>query len=654
MSGRKRGGDAPDDDRAAKRRENAEAISRGAQDLTPVTALARLDDLVRKWQLDRPSTTFEQQISNMFLVFGLDPDDDLLDRLNRDRGSFGLKEIEDAVVASEVESVALYHRLRELGALPTKGCKDPEKHEALKKIVKVFEAVFYAKKVVLSAFQAKLGAHQLHVPDASSLDLGQDLDARLGSWALRFRYIDDDTTDFMRLVMYLLDAAMEKRYRKCDGWMYEPIVIDGVDVHAWKRAVEIAKFAPACLPKETQWDMWKAAYKSGMKNLGSAIEYLTKCVDFQLPELVKQRGVYAFRNGVYFCKDDLFHDFAADGALSDQVVACKYFDMDFAPADDWRDIPTPFLDSIAQFQEWDAGVCEWLYVFSGRLLYPTGELDQWQVAPFFKGVASSGKSTILLKVYKHFYEASDVGTLGNNIEHKFGLSALHDKFLVLGPEIRSDFALDQAEYQSIVSGESVQVNIKHQTAKSVDEWTAPIAFAGNEVPNWADSGGAIQRRTPVFDFTVSVTNGDMKLGDKLFLELPAIIQKCNKAYLEKVRRHADVNVWTILPEAFHANRKALAMETCAIEALMDQPDVRRGAALFCPLADFSDRLKDFATRYGLRHSGRFGKDAWIGPFGRLGLKVVREERGYRGGPVVFGDWVAGMDFTATEMINVLG
>ena len=63
--------------------------------------------------------------------------------------------------------------------------------------------------------------------------------------------------------------------------------------------------------------------------------------------------------------------------------------------------------------------------------------------PFLKGAASSGKSTILTRVCRGLYEPADVGTLSNNIERKFGLSALHDKLLFIGPEIKSDIALEQ-------------------------------------------------------------------------------------------------------------------------------------------------------------------------------------------------------------------
>jgi hypothetical protein len=93
-----------------------------------------------------------------------------------------------------------------------------------------------------------------------------------------------------------------------------------------------------------------------------------------------------------------------------------------------------------------ADVSRWMYVLIGRLIYEVGELDGWQVLPFLKGAASSGKSTILTRVCRGLYEAADVGTLSNNIERKFGLSALADKLIFIGPEIKSDIALEQVTF----------------------------------------------------------------------------------------------------------------------------------------------------------------------------------------------------------------
>jgi hypothetical protein len=133
--------------------------------------------------------------------------------------------------------------------------------------------------------------------------------------------------------------------------------------------------------------------------------------------------VFSFQNGVYVAPEDRFYWFGdardARDRLGDGVVACKFFDMQLPRALEaagWQSIQTPFLDSITAYQGWAPDVCSWLYVLLGRLLYALNDRDSWQVIPFFKGMASSGKSTIVLKVAKQFFEGVDVGVLSNNIE----------------------------------------------------------------------------------------------------------------------------------------------------------------------------------------------------------------------------------------------
>ena len=77
-----------------------------------------------------------------------------------------------------------------------------------------------------------------------------------------------------------------------------------------------------------------------------------------------------------------------------------------------------------------------------------------------------GKATILEHIVKLLYEAADVGILSSNMEKKFGLSALVDKKIIIGPEIRGNLALDQSEFQSMVSGETMQYNVKYEPAWS--------------------------------------------------------------------------------------------------------------------------------------------------------------------------------------------
>jgi hypothetical protein len=641
-----------DDERAAKKIEVERGISRAIKELDSTSARVKLGQLSTKWQLADRDASFETQTIHMFRAFDLDYDDNMLEELDRDRGSFGLRELDERINERELEAIGLYHRMHELQMFPEKESEDPdlEKHDSLRKMIKVLEMVFYAKRVVLSAFQAKLAIHQLHV-DEGVLDLDQDLDARLGSWALRFRFIDGDTTGFQNLLLYLLDAAMEKKYRKSNGWLYEPIVVDGQDMHSWQAVCEIKDFVYSLLRKETCWDQWKNATHN-MKNVTSAIEYLTNCHDHQLPTLVRQRGVYSFPNGVYIAEDDHFHEFkSAAKPLSDSVVSCKFIEKPFEPRDAWRDVPTPYLDSIMAYQEWPPEVREWLYALLGRMLYPLNKFDSWQVIPFFKGLAATGKSTIVLKVCKNFFDTVDVGILSNNIERKFGISAFYDKYLIVAPEVRNDLAIEQAEFQSIVSGEDIQVNVKHKKAFSV-EWSVPGALAGNEVPSWADSAGSIQRRIVLFEFAKPVRNGDMRLADKLNDELPNIIQKCNKAYLEKARMYSDANIWSVLPAYFANTRDSLAQATNSIEGFLASPDVRVGDDQWCPLDDFKSALKDYEIKNSIP-SRRYSNDLFVGPFEKLGLKMCRDTRSYRG-VERYRDYVVGVDINIHATENMLG
>lgn len=670
----KRGGGAAEtSDHRDKRLKRESEIKAGLRDLDEPSALGMLDDLCERWQLntDGCALTFEDQTMRMFQQFGLNYRDNLLDELDRDKGNYGLRAIDDKINEAELQAIGLYHRLHELGLLP-EGARgggggdddaaapmsdeDEDKTATLQRIVKVLEMVFYAKKVVLSAFQAKLAVHQLQssLTNGANLDLAADLNTRLGSWALRFRYIENKTTPMQDLLLYLLDGAMEKRYRKSNGWMYEPVFVDGRNTHAWKPVCEIKDFVYGMLHKETCWEQWCNATASGMKNISGAIEYLTNCQDYQLPELHKQRGVYSFRNGVYMAREDAFYAFG-DGqpVLSEDVVACKFVDDDFVDyrGADWRCIPTPHLQSIMDYQAFEPEVCRWMYVMLGRLLYPLNEMDSWQVIPFFKGQASSGKSTIILKVCKNFYDAQDVGVLSNNIERKFGLSAFYDKCLFLAPEIKSDLAIEQAEFQSVVSGEDLQVNIKHKKAFATT-WSVPGALAGNEVPQWCDNSGSVQRRVLLWEFARAVTNGDMKLGEKLNAELPAILVKCNRAYLEEVAAHSHINVWTVLPKYFKETRDALAQSVNSVEAFLASPEVVHGAELYCPMEDFRAALKTWEISNNYR-SKKYDTDFFRGPFSKYDLRIERAKKAYRGTNKTR-DYVIGIDINVQQEENELG
>jgi hypothetical protein len=627
---------AYEDDDAEVRHAERQSIITRVRAFDAEGAVELMNTLAERWCLERPNISHEEFVTRAFSTFGVAISSDVP---LADLGSFGIRTLDEKIHGQETELIALYTKLRELKLL--------EDTNVLGRMTKLLEVIFHAKKVVVCAVQAKLAIHQLH---CDALVLDEDLDQRLGSWSLRYRFIDiEATNNVQRVLLHLLDCAQERSLRKQDGYVFEPIVVDTYKTHAWRQVGDIKSFVFASCQKETCFEQWLNVTHSN-SNMRAVLEYLQNCNDFQFPDLVKDRTVFSFRNGVYLASEDRFHEFStATAPLSDSIVACKYFDhtFDFHENVPWRQIDTCSLDSILQYQDFHEhpGVVDWFYAVVGRLLYDVGSYDNWQIIPFMKGAAGSGKSTILLKVCKNFYEPIDIGVLSNNIERTFGLSAFWSKHLFVAPEIKSDLRIEQAEFQSVVSGEDVQVNVKHKAAFST-QWRTPGILAGNEVPAWCDNSGSIQRRIVLFDFINPVDRGDMKLGEKIDLELPRILLKANRAYREKVAAFGEQNIWAVLPAYFKNTRDGMAQATSSIEAFLASEEVVLKNDVFCAMEEFKANLKVYEQLNGFK-TAKFTQDFFRTAFAKAGITRTREAREYKGRKATK-EWLVGVDLLANQ------
>jgi len=1016
----KRASTTDNDEFESRKRERQSEVVSKIQDLDGEGAMAYLETICRRWKLvdhHAADLTFQDAIELAFSNFGMDLSSDII---SGDMASFGLKSLDENIHDHEMELISLYHKLREHKMLD-----DPN---VLRKCTTCLEQVYYSKRTVLNAFQSKLSVHQLQsttLEDGKNpFDIDKELDARLGSWSLRFRWINDDTVPVQKLLLHMLDRAMEKRYRRQGDWCFEPIIVNGHDTHAWRAVTTIEQWMYTETAKETNWEQWQWLTAAG-GTPRTVKEYLSKCCDYSFPELKKDRSTFAFLNGVYRARENKFYPHESS-TLANSIAACKFFELEF-PADYIQlkpeEIPTPNLDTIMDFQEWSSDVKKWMYILLGRLLYDLNDLDAWQVIPFCKGLASSGKcfaagtevlmydgavkkvedivpgdlvmgddstsrkvldlargteelykistkkfgsmmvtkehvlclkyrkqvfreryvdwwdgfsfkykqisdpdelqayledkdqciemtveqylntpashkknlrmyhvgrlefpepatplfhpyaigawlgdghtngsrftnfsqevvdtlneigteygmcvgdtsaigtfgynqiqgrdkfknsflqalraynlinnkhipqllltassndrlellaglldtdgyrgpsdlngyeitqkveavatgitflamslgfgttkkavqkswwyqgqkktsmyhkvtifgdgiedipcripkkqavpgkrqtnalvygftvtpvpgpqsyfgfqtdgnqrfcladgtvthnSTVTLKVAKQFYDDIDCGNMSNNIETKFGLSQFHDKLLFVAPEIKSDLKIEQAEFQSIVSGEDITINIKGVTAIS-KTWNTPGILAGNEVPSWCDNSGSIQRRIILFDFPRQVTNGDMRLGDKLAAEIPAILLKCNAMYLEAVSKWSSTNIWTVLPKYFIHTRDEMAQATNVLEAFLCSESVIMKEGAFCSMDDFKTALKTFAQQNNFAVK-RFNWEFFRGPMDKFHITRAREQRVYQGKKVTR-EYLDGVDLASFQEENVMG
>lgn len=633
-----------DEERRKKSTSISESVQRWAANGSAEDLVCELS---RKWEIDAAEASLAD-FANLALRNLSDSPHSDIDL--HSTGEFGLRTIEQKMEEEEQRAIAALYKVKK----EDPACENPD---LTRRIIKVLEVIYYARKMVLSAFQARLAVHQRGCEEYA---LSPELDLLLGKWQMRFRWVDQSKcTPVQKLLMYVLDMCMEKGYRKQGDFVMEAIVTpEGHMTHAWKSVCTIEQLVYArAVKKEGDFEQWSNLTSNA--GAGDAVcKYLKNCEDPQFPTLTKDRSVFAFRNGVYVARDDRFYAFDGDaGELPDTVVAAKFFDMDFrefAHLTNWRDIPTPHLSSIMQYQQWPADVCDWAMVFFGRLLYNVGEKDRWQVILFLLGAAGAGKST-LADMASKFYDPQDVGTMSNNVEAQFGLWALWDKFLFVGPEIKSDFRIEQAQFQSLVSGEALQIAGKHIKAFALDAWLVPGLLAGNEVPSFKDNQGSMTRRLMVLNFMHAVVNGDMQLGEKLAAEMATILLKCNKAYLEAVERYNTQNIWTVLPAYFTEARRDVAQTLSSMDAFLNSHDVQRAPHLFCSWSVFKNAYKAFCNDNNFAAEKRLAKpDIFRTAFCSYNISTVKDQRAYRGGNPENTTWIVGVDLAQTAHAGLLG
>jgi hypothetical protein len=212
----------------------------------------------------------------------------------------------------------------------------------------------------------------------------------------------------------------------------------------------------------------------------------------------------------------------------------------------------------------DINQCDMLEILIGRLFYPIGKYDQWQLMPFLKGDANTGKSTVI-DIVSRMFPVGGVGSITGTQEGTFGLEALFTKRLVIIPDMPKGFSkkLDQSDFQSILSGETVSIARKTKVAVNEIEWKAPLIGAGNFLPDYKDSSGSISRRLAVFPFVNLVAEKNTLLKhDVIENELVTVMLRCIFSYRQACDRFAGKEFWTrVAPRDLLHSQESVKEET---------------------------------------------------------------------------------------------
>lgn len=461
----------------------------------------------------------------------------------------------------------------------------------------------------------------------------------------RFRpFSRNDLGEFHEAIIFCLAKIQELRYVRYQNENFYKRIYNKQNqfVHAYEPAESIETFVYSVASMYSNFDIWKTF--SERNNADLLIKYLSRVISPELPVLKKDRYVMSFKNGLYFIKQDRFIEHGS-AAIPPTVIACKYHGVDFHYHDskevDFQgneentgpryagtadDIPTPCFDKILKDQDMAYTTRVWFYILYGRLLYWTRDEENWQVWPFFHGLAGTGKST-LCELVSEFYNKDDTGVIPNRIEEKFGLWALYEKLTIYAPEVNSDFGIDRTDLQSMITGETVQIKEKRGKAHSVD-WVVPGAMAGNEIPNWNDRNGAMVRRLIIFKYVNKIAKSDSHLIQKLKREIPLIILKCNKFYRAALQYVGQASLWEKLPKYFQDSRSSFQGEVSAIHGFLNSDDVqvvfdeegKPDERVYIPLTTLRDKYKEWKNNNDIRIQGdRWNSDLYTKALGDKGL-----------------------------------
>ena len=352
-----------------------------------------------------------------------------------------------------------------------------------------------------------------------------------------------------RILLHVLNCLASMKMRRMGQDCYHEMIIDGDDGQkvrtcAWVKYCSIEEFVYRCLDREQYAQHWIDAVASS-SSVEHCVKILTNCVDSHFPDLEHNRHQFAFRNGCLDINVGVFLPFDEMDCTARSGFSCiQFFDDKFDVSQKetpWRDIKTPHFDTLFTDQGFDQDTLEWMHVMTGRLLFDLGTHDDWQVVLFLKGVAGCGKSTYG-NLVRSVYPASMVSSLTSNAETKFGMSAHVNSKLVICGEVTRRFPIDRGQWQSWISGESMNIPRKNLSALDM-VIRAPLLQLGNEGMGYADKSDSVGRRSCHMKMENTITESNPKLRELLEGERPLLLFKWGSAYRDRVEQHGAKAFW---------------------------------------------------------------------------------------------------------------
>jgi hypothetical protein len=470
--------------------------------------------------------------------------------------------------------------------------------------------------------------------------------------------------DLVLVFKFIIAWCFKMNLRHRGDVVYHQIKMHGVSTRAWVPACDTLRTSEAPRLEDLISYVCRRGRNMDIYNKSLSIpvsklcEKLRWCREADFPMLKTTRSWISFKDGMYSTYLDLFLYYDDERIqFPEDMATCAYHAVNFGPAYFGRrnardgpgapiprgvpvhplmDLRTPLFDNIMSDQKLCGHTRFWLLAMMGRCLFWSDTFDTWQVVLFIKGRAGTGKSTIV-NLLASIYDPNDTCTISNNCEGTFGLMGLdNNKLLWVAPEVKEDFRMDQAQFQSLVSHEVCSIPRKNLQPFE-GRIMAQGAMAGNTFPSlWNDNASSIKRRMFMICFNYQVTRVVTDMLERIKTEeLPQLIRKMVFCYQRAVIMVGSRALWDckdLLSDHIIRENEALSETTNLLHkflsggAYCEKPRRKRNAHGnvfdWVPETVFIEKYNTFVRENGGRNV-KWVPDHYRAIFDDMGLEMVQ-------------------------------
>ena len=142
------------------------------------------------------------------------------------------------------------------------------------------------------------------------------------------------------------------------------------------------------------------------------------------------------------------------------------------------------------------------------------------------------------------------------------------------------------------------------------------------------------------------------MGKKLQQEMPQILAKCNKIYLERAAEYGRENIWSVLPHYFKETQSEMAAATNPLIHFLQSGKLKFDENVWISEKEFVNAFNCHCQDSNYKKH-RINPDFYMGPFLQYGIKIEKNvKRRYppESGRYSTGTFFIGVDVVSDEVV----